>query len=188
MLLRLWYTLATGLARPRQNLLDECRVSLRVWPNDLDANLHMTNSRYLLAMDLGRGDYGLRTGMLQPAFRRRWFPVVGSATLRFRRSLDPFQRFELATRLVAWDEKWWWFEQRFEVGGEGHAVGRVKALFRGPKGNVSTAALLEAAGCVDLPTPLLPETIRLWQQADEAERRGDNPSRHVAGEGRGGTA
>jgi hypothetical protein len=59
-LLRLWYTLATGLARPRLGVLDECRVALRVWPNDLDSNLHMNNSRYLLAMDLGRWDYGLR--------------------------------------------------------------------------------------------------------------------------------
>jgi acyl-CoA thioesterase FadM len=143
-----------------------------VWPNDLDSNLHMNNGRYLLAMDLGRWDYGLRAGVLQPAFRRRWFPVVGSATLRFRRALDPFQRFELATRLAAWDEKWWWFEQRFEVGREVHAVGRVKALFRGPKGNVPTAALLEATGYRDVAQPEMPESIRLWQQSEEAERRG----------------
>jgi acyl-CoA thioesterase FadM len=171
-LLRLWYTLATDLARPRQGVLDECRVSLRVWPNDLDSNLHMNNGRYLLAMDLGRWDYGLRAGVLQPAFRKGWFPVVGSATLRFRRSLGPFQRFELATRVVAWDEKWWWFEQRFEVGGEVYALGRVKALFRGRKGNVPPAALLEAAGYAGVPQPSLRESIRLWQQAEEAERRG----------------
>ncbi len=172
MLLRLWYTLATGLVRPRLGVLDECRVKLRVWPNDLDVNLHMNNSRYLLAMDLGRWDYGLRAGVLQPAFRKRWFPVVGSETLRFRRALDPFQRFELATRVVGWDEKWWWFEQRFEVGRELYAVGRVKALFRGRQGNVPTAALLLAAGYANVPPPAQPESIRLWQQTDEAERRG----------------
>ncbi len=172
MLLRLWYTLATGFARPRLGLLDEGRVSLRVWPNDLDVNLHMNNSRYLLAMDLGRWDYGLRSGFLLPAFRRRYFPVLGSETLRFRRALDPLQRFGLVTRLVAWDEKWWWFEQRFEVGGEVHAVGRVKALFRGPKGNVPTAALLEAAGLAGARQPEMPESIRIWQQAEDAERRG----------------
>jgi hypothetical protein len=73
---------------------------------------------------------------------------------------------------VAWDEKWWWFEQRFEVGGEVHAVGRVKALFRGPKGNVPTAALLEAAGLAGARQPEMPESIRIWQQAEDAERRG----------------
>ncbi len=172
MLLRLWYTLATSLARPRQGLLDESRVSLRVWPNDVDSNLHMNNSRYLLAMDLGRWDYGLRSGVLLPALKRRWFPVVGSATLRFRRALGPFQRFELATRVAAWDEKWWWFEQRFEVGRDVYAVGRVKALFRGRQGNVPTAALLEASGCAQVPPPPLPESIGLWQRAEDAERRG----------------
>ena len=121
MLLRLGWTLASGLAKPRQDLIGECRVALRVWPNDLDSNLHMNNSRYLLAMDLGRWDYGVRTGVIQQALRRRWFPVAGSVMLRFRKSLDPFQRFELRTRVVAWDEKWWWFEQRFEVDGRLHA-------------------------------------------------------------------
>ena len=169
MLLRLWYTLASGLARPRHDPLDESRVSLRVWPNDLDINLHMNNSRYLLAMDLGRWDYGLRCGVLQAALRRRWFPVLGSETLGFRRALDPFQRFELATRVVGWDEKWWWFEQRFEVAGRVHAVGRVKALFRGPEGHVPPAALLAAIGRSDA-SPPLPEPIRLWRDAEAVER------------------
>jgi acyl-CoA thioesterase FadM len=171
-LLRLGWTLASGLVKPRQDVLGECRVALRVWPNDLDSNLHMNNSRYLLAMDLGRWDYGLRTGVIQAALRRRWWPVAGSAMLRFRRSLDPFHRFELRTRVVAWDEKWWWFEQRFEVDGRAHAVGRVKALFRGPEGSVATAAVLAAIGRAGLASPAMPEAIRFWQQSEEAERHG----------------
>jgi acyl-CoA thioesterase FadM len=170
MLLRLGWTLASGLLKPRLTMLEDVRVPLRVWPNDLDVNRHMNNSRYLLAMDLGRWDYGLRSGVLQPAFRRRWFPVAGSVTLGFRRPLDPFQRFELVTRLVAWDAKWLWFEQRFEVDGRVHAVGRVKALFRGPRGNVPTADLLEAIGRPELRSPPLPEPIRLWREAEQAER------------------
>ena len=172
MLLRLWYTLASGLAKPPLDLLDECRVGLRVWPNDLDSNLHMNNSRYLLAMDLGRWDYAVRSGMLKAALRLGSFPVVGSTTLGFRRSLEPLQRFELVTRLAGWDEKWWWFEQRFEVAGKIHAVGRVKALFRGKQGNVAPVALLAAVDRSDLAPPPLPEPIRLWQQAEAAERRG----------------
>ena len=91
--------------------------------------------------------------------------------LGFRRPLEPFQRFELATRLVGWDEKWWWFEQSFEVAGKIHAVGRVKALFRARQANVPPKALLAAIGRADMPSPPLSEPIRLWQQAEEAERR-----------------
>ena len=171
MLLRLWYTLAAGLFKPRQPALGECAVALRVWPNDLDVNLHMTNSRYLLAMDLGRWDFGLRAGLLGEARRRRWFPLVGSATLRFRKGISPFQRYELRTRVVGWDEKWCWFEQGFWVGDWLHAVGRVKVLFRGPHGNVATAELLAACGVADAPATKLDESLRLWQQAEDEERR-----------------
>ena len=171
MLLRLLAVLVAALFRPRVGLLDECTIALRVWPNDLDSNLHMNNSRYLLAMDIGRWDLVVRTRFWRELWRRRWFPVVASATLRFRRSLDPFQRYRLVTRVVAWDEKWCFLEQRFERGGRVYAVGRVKALFRGPQGQVPTGVLLAAAGHADAPPRRLPEAIRLWQEAEAAERQ-----------------
>ena len=171
MLFRLLAVLVASALRPRPGFLDECAITLRVWPNDLDSNLHMTNSRYLLAMDIGRWDLVVRTGFWRELWRRRWFPVVGSATLRFRRPLDPFQRYRLVTRLVAWDEKWGFIEQRFERDGHVYAVGRVKALFRGPRGQVATAALLAAAGHPDAPARQLPEAIRLWQETEAAERQ-----------------
>jgi acyl-CoA thioesterase FadM len=171
MLFRLFAMLVGAAFRPRVGLLDECRIHLRVWPNDVDSNLHMNNSRYLLAMDVGRWELVARTGFWRELLRRRWFPVVGSATLRFRRSLGPFQRYRLVTRLVAWDEKWCFLEQRFERGGHLHAVGRVKALFRGPQGQVPSAALLAAAGYPEAPARQVPEAIRLWQEAEMADRR-----------------
>jgi acyl-CoA thioesterase FadM len=170
MLFRLLAVLVGALFRPRAGFLDESTIRLGVWPNDLDSNLHMNNSRYLLAMDVGRWELVVRTRFWRELLRRRWFPVVGSATLRFRRSLDPFQRYRLVTRLVAWDEKWCFLEQRFERGGHVHAVGRVKALFRGPGGQVPTAALLAAAGYRDAPARQVPESIRLWQVAEAADR------------------
>jgi acyl-CoA thioesterase FadM len=173
MLFRLLAVLVGALLRQRAGFLDPCTITLRVWPNDVDSNLHMNNSRYLLAMDVGRWDLVARTGFWRELLRRRWFPVLGSATLRFRRPLDPFQRYRLVTRIVAWDEKWCFVEQRFERGGHLHAVGRVKALFRGPHGHVSTAALLAAAGYEDAPARRMPEAVRLWQEAEAAERQAE---------------
>jgi hypothetical protein len=57
------------------------------------------------------------------------------------------------------------------VGETVFAVGRVKVLFRGPQGNVPTHELLAACGSPALPAQQLPEPIRLWQQAEDAERR-----------------
>jgi len=114
--------------RPPLGLLEESVVELRVWPNDLDVNLHMTNGRYLTLMDLGRFDLIFRMGMLRQMFRRRWSPVAASATIRFRRSLAPFQRFLIRSRLVCWDQRWIYFEQRFESEGRLVALGDVRAL------------------------------------------------------------
>jgi hypothetical protein len=122
-------------------------------------------------MDLGRWDYGMRARLWRQMARRRWFPLLGSATLRFRKGLGPLQRNELRTRLVAWDEKWCWFEQRFCVGDAAYAVGRVKVLFRGPRGNVPTAELFAACGASEAPAQALPENIRLWRDAEDAEKR-----------------
>jgi acyl-CoA thioesterase FadM len=170
MLLRLGLVVARGLAGRRIGFLEESAVPMRVWPNDLDANLHMNNSRYLLAMDVGRWDLVVRTGLLGQLHRRRWYPVLASATVRFRRPLDPWQRYTLRTHLFAWNEKWTFLEQRFEIGGQAHAIGRVKALFRGRGGNVPTAALFEAAGVRDVPPVRLPEDVRAWLEAERLER------------------
>jgi acyl-CoA thioesterase FadM len=171
MLFRFLALLLAGPLRPRVGFLDETAITLRVWPNDLDANIHMNNGRYLLAMDLGRWDLVVRTGFWRELWRRRWFPVVGSASLRFRRPLDPFQRYRLVSQVAGWDEKWVFVEQRFERCGDVHAVGRVKALFRGRQGRVPTAELLAAAGYPAAAARRIPEPIRLWMEAEAAERQ-----------------
>ena len=132
--------------RGELDLLEESRLPMRVWPSDLDLNLHLTNSRYLAMMDLGRLDWALRTGVAVAAWRRRWRPLVGSVALRFRRDLPPLQRFDLRTRLLGWDEKWLYLEQRFCRGDRAASVALVKLLLRGAQGNVAPVEVVEASG------------------------------------------
>ncbi|MDB5490660.1 MAG: Mesenchymal stem cell protein, partial [Micavibrio sp.] len=40
--------------QPMTDVTTPQRIRLRVYPNDLDSNLHMNNGRYLTVMDLGR--------------------------------------------------------------------------------------------------------------------------------------
>lgn len=146
-------------------LLDECVLTFRVMPADLDINLHMNNGRYLQLMDLGRFDYIIRIGLFGETRRRRWMPLVGSETIRFRRSLAPFQRCRLHTRLVHWDDKWFFFEQRFTARGELIASGMVKALLRGPGGNIAPVEALAAGGHA-LAAPPPPTGVDAWTEAD----------------------
>ncbi len=153
---RYLYTLLTSLLRSRMGVLEESRVTMRVWPWEMDFNLHLNNGRYLSLMDLGRVDLLVRSGIGRVVLSRRWLPVLGGATMRFRRPLGPLQTFELVTRLVGWDEKWIYLEQRFEAEGKAAAQGYVQALFLGPGGKVPTRKLLEALGRSAEASPELP--------------------------------
>jgi acyl-CoA thioesterase FadM len=166
---RLLWLLAGILWRPPLRLLDESILRFRVWPSDLDINLHMTNGRYLALMDLGRLDLIVRMGMLRHMIRRRWQPVAASATVRFRRSLRPFQRFQLRTRLLCWDAQWIYFEQRLERGGTLVARGIIRALLRGPDGNVPTAEILGVMGG-QVESPAMPESVALWRASEDRAR------------------
>ena len=165
LLWRLVACLVQALRAPRATLSEVSVLRLRVAPGDLDFNLHMNNGRYLALMDLGRLDLAVRAGVLGPAWKRRWRPVLGSATIRFRRSLRPLQRFELRTRLVCWDQRWLVFEQRFEAGGALYALALARAVFIGPGGTVAPAEVLAAVG-VTTSSPPAPGYVTDWARAD----------------------
>lgn len=164
LLLRFLWTMIRARFRERLGPMDESLLRLRVWPNDIDVNLHLNNGRYLTIMDLGRMDLVARSGILGQALRRRWYPLVGSAAIRFIRSLDPFQLYELRTRILGWDEKWFYLEQRFERDGNPVAIGWIQGLFRGKDGNVPPRELLRMAGS-ELESPPLPDWVNQWQSA-----------------------
>ncbi len=163
----LFRTLWKGLTlwfRPPLEPLGTSVLVFRVWPNDLDVNIHMNNGRFLSVMDLGRFDLTFRTQLGRAMLRNRWMPLVGGVTIRYRRSLDPFERYELRTRLLGWDAKWFFLEQRFlKQGGELAAEGVVRALFRSKEGNVPVAEVLRQMG-YEGPQPDLPEAIRRWAE------------------------
>ena len=151
----------------RRSPLDESVLSFRVLPNDLDPNWHMNNGRYLTIMDLGRLDMTLHSGLMRAVIRNRWMPVLGGATIRYQRPLQPFQRYTLTTRILGWDEKWIYMEQVFDSGGKRMATALVKALVRGRDRSIPTAEVMREVG-VDLPSPVLPDQLRAWIAVDEA--------------------
>lgn len=146
LIFRLIWLFVSAPRRKRIELTDASELMLRVLPTDLDINMHLTNARYLSMMDLGRTELIIQTGMLRKLLSRRWLPVVAVANLRFIKQIDPLQRYKLLTRVIGWDEKWLYIEQRFEVEEKLAAVGVIKGLFRSKSGNVPTADILQLAG------------------------------------------
>lgn len=157
--------LVTTPGRSHLGPLDESLVRFRVWPNDLDVNFHMNNGRYLTLMDLGRLDLIARNGLLRLVARERLMPLVGSAMMHYFRPLGPFSRYELRSRLLGWDEKWFYAEHRFEQRGTLMALGTIKGLFRGRQGNVAPMRMLGLAGA-QTDSPPLPHWVQTWRGAD----------------------
>jgi acyl-CoA thioesterase FadM len=146
---------------PRIGIFQEDMVRMRVWPQDIDFNFHLNNSRYLLAMDYGRIHLLAAMGILEPALRQRWMPLVGSVSITYRRSLALFARFELTTRMLCWDEKWFYIEQIFRSTQGLAAIAWVKGLFRAKDGNVPPQRMVDlvAPGAA---SPAVPESLMQW--------------------------
>jgi len=157
----------------RRGLLEESRLCFRVLPNDCDINLHMNNGRYLSFMDLGRMHLTAQAGLLREAWSRRWMPVLAAAEIAFIRSLEPFDRFELVTRLLSWDDKYVYLEQCFERDGELCAHAYVKGLFLGRGGRVPNADLVKLAGHEGGPPPM-PESLQRWADFTASKREEKN--------------
>jgi acyl-CoA thioesterase FadM len=171
--LRFLMILISSFFKPRlSDILAPSILRLRVLPNDLDLNGHMNNGRYLALMDLGRLDLVLRTGLLKIMLGQRSVPVLANVQVRFRLSLDPFNPFDLETRVICWDEKWVYLEQRFiliegEKAGQVAAIALVKGSFfnKKTKTTVPTQTLLNATGTAPQ-SPAFPDYITRWIDAD----------------------
>lgn len=142
--------------RSRLHIHDVGRLPLRVTVTDIDVLRHVNNGVYLSLMDLGRWDLMLRAGVWQRLLRAGIYPVVASSTMTYRKSLQLGQRFVLESRVVGYDERAIYLEQRFTVRGEVYARGIVRGRFlRRGGGVVSMEELLATVG--DGVSPFPPE-------------------------------
>lgn len=154
------------IGAPRVDLLTTTRVTLRVWPNDLDFNLHLNNGRYLALADIGRIHWFVLTGVLGVARRQKAIPVVGDVIAKFRRDLKAFQTVEIHTRLLGWDRKWGYLEHRFVRNGRVLGLVAARGIFKGPDGPLDPAILMTGFAR-DAPSPELPEWAACFQQSSE---------------------
>jgi hypothetical protein len=87
---------------------------------------------------------------------------MANETMSFRKSLNLWTKFDLETRVVGYDEKAVYVEQRFVVGGEIYAQAMTRARFlKRTGGTVSVAELLDTIGW-DGEQPVLPDWVQEW--------------------------
>ncbi|MDQ0577560.1 acyl-CoA thioesterase [Agromyces albus] len=142
------------------------RTNFITLPTDLDINRHMNNGVYFSIMDVARFDMLVRNGVWRIMREKGWYPVVASETITFRKSLNLWQRFTIESRILGFDEKAVYVEQRFvRPGADGvpevFAQGFIRGRFlRKSGGIVPVPELIEAFGTVE--GEGLPEWIERW--------------------------
>ena len=166
LLFRFVLTILEGWFRSRIGPLDESVVRFTVLPHDCDLNFHLNAGRFVSFMDVARLELIARTRLLGPMLRRGWRPVMGGAVVRFRRSVLPFQRFDVRSRVVGWDEKWIYVEHIVEQDGTFCAIGHMRTVIRSKQGNIPPSEVL-AVMKMDLVSPPLSEFIAKWRDAED---------------------
>lgn len=160
---RILYVWLTWRRRPKLTIAEVSRITLRVWPTDLDVYNHMNNGVFLTLMDLGRYDQGLRTGIWQEWNRRGWFPIVVNSTISYRKALLPWQKFTIETKVLGWDEIAYYIEQRFVRDGEIYARAIMRGRFlKRSWGTLTPQEVMEGSGGWPGKKPVVPKWVKDW--------------------------
>lgn len=109
-------------------------ISMRVFPTDLDILWHVNNGIYFSMMDYGRWDMVFRNGIYDMCDKNGWYPVVAGETIKFKKSLQLWDKFTIETQNVGFDERYFYIKQDFMRSGELMASGFVKVRFLKKKG------------------------------------------------------
>ena len=123
--------------RPKNALI------LRVLPNDIDINLHMNNGRYLTICDLTRVDMFIRTGLAKTMIIEKWMPVISEHTMKYKKALKLFQKYEIKMEITGWDERSFQMLHTFIVGDRVVAEGTSLGVIVSKSGVVAPVDVME---------------------------------------------
>lgn len=117
--LDVWYFLRAAFVILRawlqpvvRDVTGEQTVTGLVTTRDIDM-CHMNNARYLRECDFARFSLYTRNGVFKALRHLGATMVVGATTIRYRRALCIGEGYELRSRIVTWDDKAFYLEQRF---------------------------------------------------------------------------
>lgn len=158
----LFVLLKNVIAPKRKDIFSVGEVSLRVWINDLDLYRHVNNGRYLSLMDIGRIPLLWGTGLGKTLTKHKMHFVVVGETIAFRKSLKLNMKYRIHSRILGFDDRSVYIEQRFLVKNEIYARGIVRMkLVKYSGGTVDIAGLSKIMG-IDLSAHPIPQKIADW--------------------------
>ena len=153
--------------QPRLERWTDMHVSHHIcWPHDLDIWLELNNGRALSLYDLGRTMLAERTGLLSVLRREGWGLTLAGTSTRFRRRIRGFERFEMRSRAICWDDKFTYLEQSmWKRNGECASHVLYRSAITDRNGIVPPARVLAALG-QNAASPAMPDWVLNWTEAD----------------------
>ena len=79
----------------------------------------------------------------------------------------PFERFDIRSRVVGWDEKWIYVEHVVEKDREFCAIGHMRTVIRGRDGTIPPKDVLALLKVGQLESPALPEFVEQWRTSED---------------------
>lgn len=114
---------------PSASLFKMARQSFIALPTDIDFYMHINNGRYLSFLDIARIKIMVETKIMAILKKNKIYGVVACEMIRFKKSISLFQRFEITTQLIYWDDKYFYIKQSFYIKNELSAFAIVKIRF-----------------------------------------------------------
>ncbi|MEX0304479.1 MAG: acyl-CoA thioesterase [Leisingera sp.] len=137
------------------------------WPWDLDMWMELNNGRTMTLYDLGRTMLAQRVGLIKALRQNRWGLTVAGSSVRYRRRIRGFERFEMRSRAAGWDDRFIYVEQSmWKANGDCASHVMLRTAVTDRNGIVPPEKVLAALGLnPGLPSEL-PGWIKDWCQAD----------------------
>ncbi|MEP3347083.1 MAG: acyl-CoA thioesterase [Litoreibacter sp.] len=146
--------------------LTDTHVSHHIcWPWDLDLWRELNNGRTLTIYDMGRMPLGMRVGLLKMLKENRWGLTMAGASVRYRRRVRMFDRIEMRSRAVCWDDRFLYLEQSMWVRGEATSHILYRSAVTGKGGIVNPQTVMKSLD-VEVEAPEFPGWVTAWVEAE----------------------
>ncbi|XP_013187852.2 protein THEM6 [Amyelois transitella] len=164
--LRIAFTIGIGrLFQKKCGINDTTTIYGFCTTQDVDIFLrHMNNARYVRELDFARFHFYDRTGIYANIKAVDGHALQGASSIRYRRTIPIFTAYKVETKLVYWEDKTLFIEQKFITLNDGFV--RAVVLSRQNLINVDAATLFKGIPGADH-KPECPEEIKHWLQAIE---------------------
>lgn len=135
------------------------------WPWDIDMFGEMNHGRILTIFDQGRFGTAVRTGLMRSVLRGGWALTLAGVSVRYRKRVLPFRRYEMRSRAVGMDERFIYLEQSLYRHDECCASALYRAAATKGGRMVPVCTIARSIG-LDPVNARVPDWVKAWADAD----------------------